>query len=135
MKRTALTLVSTLMFLAPLTVLANGGHHGPPPEALEACKGLQEGNACQVSFDGKTTAGTCRTGPQGEAAACLPEGGPGGRGRHHGPPPEALSACSGKAQGATCSFTHRDHTMEGTCEQGPQGDTTACRPARPPERG
>ena len=36
--------------------------------------------------------------------------------RPHGPPPEAVDACRGKAVGATCSFTGRDNEkLNGTC--------------------
>ena len=106
-----------------------GRHHGPPPEAVEACNGKSEGTACTVSFDGKSLNGTCSNGPhRSDTIACRPEGGPGG---HHGPPPEASAACSGKAEGATCSFTHHDRTLEGTCRTGPNGDALACAPQRP----
>ncbi len=107
-----------------------GRHHGPPPEAIEACSGKSEGTACAVSFDGKSVNGTCSKGPHGgETVACKPEGGP--PGGHRGPPPEASAACSGKAAGATCSFTHHDRTLEGTCNTGPNGDALACMPQRP----
>jgi hypothetical protein len=72
-------------------------HRGPPQEALTACSGLSEGSACGFTFNGKNLTGNCRKSPGGEAAACFPEGGPGGR--HHGPPPEAIAACSGKTEG------------------------------------
>lgn len=50
--------------------------------------------------------------------------------RHHGPPPEAYSACKGKTAGDTASFVspHGD-TVTGTCEQ--QGDRLVLRPDRP----
>lgn len=61
-----------------------------------------------------------------------------------GPPPEALAACSGKTQGAACSFkTPRGDQMNGTCAlppapggRGEAGATPAlsCRPANPPPR-
>jgi hypothetical protein len=36
--------------------------------------------------------------------------------RPHGPPPEAISACQGKAAGAACSFTgRRGEQLTGTC--------------------
>ena len=54
-------------------------------------------------------------------------------GRPHGPPPEALAACQGQAEGATCGFTMGDRTMTGTCRTGPGGDgALAC---APPHRG
>lgn len=52
-------------------------HLHPPPEALQACSGLQEGASCQFTAPrGETIAGVCRTGPQGEPAACLPKNPP-----------------------------------------------------------
>jgi hypothetical protein len=52
-----------------------------------------------------------------------------GQGKPHGPPPEAINACSGKAAGAECSFTgHHGKTMTGTCKTGHEGSTLACHP-------
>lgn len=108
-----------------------GGRRGPPAEALSACSGLSNGTACGFTLDGKNLTGTCRTGPGGEAAACMPEGG-----HHRGPPQEAVTACSGQTSGATCSFTHGERTVEGTCRSGPHGgDTLACAPAGGPGGG
>jgi hypothetical protein len=109
----------------------HGGHRQPPPEAFQACSGQPEGAACTVTFgDGRQLAGLCRTGPQGEAAACMPDRPPGGR---HGPPPEAVSACSALQAGATCSFAAPDGMqLTGTCRAGPDGATVACAPEGPP---
>ena len=58
-------------------------------------------------------------------------------GRPHGPPPEAITACNNKTEGATCSVQFRDRTIEGTCKNGPDGNgPLACAPQhrmRPPE--
>ncbi|HEY4058467.1 MAG TPA: hypothetical protein VGM39_17765 [Kofleriaceae bacterium] len=52
---------------------------------------------------------------------------------HHGPPPEALAACKEASEGATCSFSHRDHDITGTCSHGPDGKgPLACKPDHPP---
>jgi hypothetical protein len=60
-----------------LACAARFGHLHPPPEALEACRNQQEGATCQfTSPRGDTIAGVCRTGPQGEPAACLPKNPP-----------------------------------------------------------
>lgn len=48
------------------------------------------------------------------------------------PPQEAIDACAKAKQGDTCSFTHRDHQIAGTCEAPPDGSTLACRPDHPP---
>jgi hypothetical protein len=62
------------------------------------------------------------------------QGGPGmGQGggeRPHGPPPQAIAACNGKASGASCTFQGRENkTLTGTCFA-PPGDNhpLACRP-------
>ena len=112
-----------------------GEHRGPPQEALAACTGLSEGAACAFTHDTHNISGTCRTGPNGGAVACAPAGGPGGMG-HRGPPPEALAACSGKAESDACSVTLRGQAMTGTCRKGPGGEAVACMPAGmgPPPR-
>ena len=53
--------------------------------------------------------------------------------RHHGPPPEAYTACEGKSAGDTAKFVspHGD-TVTGTCEQ--EGDRLVLRPDNPPDR-
>jgi hypothetical protein len=101
---------------------------GPPPEALEACSRLQEG-ACSFTHNGNQLSGTCRTGPQGEPAACLPDRPPPGR---CGPPQEALQACAGLQEGASCSFSLGGRALSGTCRTGPDGSTMACAPSQPP---
>ena len=54
-------------------------------------------------------------------------------GRPPGPPQEALQACSGKSDGASCAFSGRDgRQLGGTCRAGPQGEPPACMPAHPP---
>ena len=54
----------------------------------------------------------------------------GGR-RHHGPPPEAYTACEGKAAGDTAEFVSpRGDTVTGTCEV--DGDRLVLRPDSPP---
>ena len=58
----------------------------------------------------------------------------GGGRQHHGPPPEAYTACEGKSEGDTASFEspHGD-TVTGTCEQ--DGDRLVLRPDNPPGGG
>lgn len=64
-----------------------------------------------------------------EARADGRDGGP----PRHGPPQEAIDACSGKAAGDACSVTMHGQAHEGTCRNGPDGQgTLACMPARPP---
>ncbi|MFT3713393.1 MAG: hypothetical protein QM817_37530 [Archangium sp.] len=106
----------------------------PPAEALAACNGLADGTACGFTINGKNLTGTCRSGPNGEQAACFPAGGPGGPGgpggHHRGPPPEATAACANQTAGATCSFSHHDRTVSGTCKAPPDNASgaLACAP-------
>jgi len=74
---------STLLALA-LGVLTSsafaqppGGRGGPPPEAIEACSNLSEGDTC--TFEGRrgdSLTGVCFAPPREEELACKPEGGP-----------------------------------------------------------
>jgi len=46
---------------------------GPPPKAIEACNGHNEGDACSISHDGHDIAGTCSHGrANGGPLACRP---------------------------------------------------------------
>jgi hypothetical protein len=51
---------------------------------------------------------------------------------HHGPPPEAYTACEGKSEGDTAEFEspHGD-TVAGTCEW--EDDRLVLRPDNPPQ--
>ncbi len=56
--------------------------------------------------------------PQSEPQS-VPDAGAGQQsgGRHHGPPPEAYTACEGKAEGTAASFiNHRGETVNGVCQ-------------------
>lgn len=55
---------------------------------------------------------------------------PGERGSgRRGPPPEALEACVGKAEGDVCTFTGRRGDANGTCFVPPRdGEALACKP-------
>jgi len=113
----------------------HGPRHAPPREAVTACSGLQAAAACAFTHDGTNLTGTCATPPGGSALACRPAGPPPG---HRGPPVEAVSACTGLAADATCTFTHRERTVTGTCVAPPGGASggLACRPdAMPPPPG
>jgi hypothetical protein len=53
-----------------------------------------------------------------------------GRG-HHGPPPEAYTACEDKSEGDAAEFVSpRGDTVTGTCEM--EGDRLVLRPDNPP---
>ncbi|MFK8043798.1 hypothetical protein [Congregibacter sp.] len=54
-----------------------GKRRGPPPEALEACANLSEGDACAFTGRRGDMSGVCFAPPKEDAAlACAPEGGP-----------------------------------------------------------
>jgi hypothetical protein len=66
----------------------------------------------------------------GTAADAAPSQG----GKPPAPPPEAIAACNGKAEGATASFAGRNgETISGTCQK--IGDVLALRPAGGPPGG
>ncbi len=49
-----------------------------------------------------------------------PQGAPPGDRRPHGPPPEAVAACQGKASGASCRFIDRENqALTGFCFKPP----------------
>jgi len=49
--------------------------------------------------------------------------------RRKAPPPEAVAACTGRKDGAACTFTLKDTRVTGVCHPGPEGGM-ACRPNR-----
>lgn len=57
-----------------------GRRGGPPPEAIEACSGASEGQACTVDTPHGTLEGTCRQVPDLDELACVPND-------HRGGPP------------------------------------------------
>jgi len=58
-----------------------GGRRGPPPEALQACVGASQGQACSFAGrQGETVTGTCEI-PRANELVCFREGGPPRHGR------------------------------------------------------
>jgi len=54
-------------------------HHGPPPEALAACKSATNGQQCSfTSPRGDQISGTCTAREEGKPLACRPSHPPGG---------------------------------------------------------
>lgn len=51
---------------------------------------------------------------------------------HHGPPKEAVDACTSKAKGDACAFKMHDHDITGTCFAPPDKTVLACKPDHPP---
>lgn len=52
-----------------------GGHRGPPPEALAACKSLAAGAECGFTGERGNVKGSCWA-PEGKPLACKPAGAP-----------------------------------------------------------
>jgi len=59
---------------------AEGPRRGPPPEAIQACAELEQGDACSVTFEERSVEGTCEETREGELA-CRPSGPPPGERR------------------------------------------------------
>jgi hypothetical protein len=58
---------------SPLACMPKHMHHGPPKEAIDACKSLAAGATCSVTFDDHTIDGTCQARHDGEGPlACHP---------------------------------------------------------------
>ncbi|MFT3773352.1 MAG: hypothetical protein QM820_48855 [Minicystis sp.] len=135
-RTTTLRIVTGLAAVGGLGILALAGsagaqhppHHAPPPEAFTACDGKAKGDACSVQIHDHTLQGTCDAPPNESRLACRPNHPP----PPHGPPPEAFTACDGKAKGDACSVQIHDHTLQGTCDAPPNESRLACRPNGPP---
>jgi hypothetical protein len=69
--------------------------------------------------------GTPVSSGSGASTGSAPQGG--GSNTGGGPPAGALSSCSGKSSGTSCSFTDGPQTISGTCQDVPNG--LACVPA------
>ena len=126
MNRSTRVVGAALSFLiAPLALAQAPAPPAPPQEAVDACAGRESGAACTFQHGDHSVAGICHAMPGGTAVACGP--------MHfhlmYGPPPEALEACKGQQEGATCQFTApRGETIAGVCRSGPQGEPAACAP-------
>ena len=126
------------------------GHVVPIGIATAACEGLDGGASCRFpepERDVMTVAehdhdggpedddfitGTCTVLPAdgGDVLACVPgprmnEGEHDAEGR--GPVQAALGACLNQASGAVCSFTFKEHSVNGLCTTLPSG-ALACAP-------
>jgi len=71
-------LTSMALPIFPVSTLAypggNGQRRGPPPEAVSACVGASQNQACQFEAPHGTVEGTCLN--IHDQVACVPEGGP-----------------------------------------------------------
>jgi hypothetical protein len=130
MNRSTRSLGAVLSFLfAPLALAQEHAPPAPPQEAVNACAGREAGASCTFEHDGRNVSGGCLAMPGGGVVACAP--------LHlhlrRGPPPEALEACQGQQDGATCQFTApRGETIAGVCRSGPSGEPAACAPRDAP---
>ena len=126
MNRSTRVLGAALSFLiAPLALAQAPSPPLPPQEAVDACAGRESGASCSFQHDGHNVAGSCGVIPGGTTVACHPPH----FHFHHGPPPEALEACKGQQDGASCQFTApRGETIAGVCRNGPRGEPAACAP-------
>ena len=104
-------------------------HHSPPPEAFTACERKTTSEACSLSFGDRAVAGTCAPADDNRLF-CRPSGPPPPRGPRP-LPPEAVAACSGRAESASCSVALPDRTVDGTCAASEEG-ALVCRPSAPP---
>jgi len=64
------------------------------------------------------------------SSALAQRGGDDSQGQRRGPPPEAIEACSGSSEGASCQFSGRRGDVSGTCfiPSESQGEL-ACKPS------
>jgi hypothetical protein len=117
-----------LFLIAPLALAQAPSPPAPPQEAVDACTGREAGAACTFQQDGHSATGTCHAVPGGSTIACAPL-----HFFHLRPPPEALEACKGQRDGASCQFTApRGETIAGVCRSGPRGEPPACAPKDAP---
>ncbi len=130
----------------------DGPRQGPPQEAPDACATATQGAACSFALpNGNSVNGSCVTPPNSSALACAPQrmiqqngqsplgqapaNGqsplgqiPNGGQYVQGPPQEAVDACASSTEGASCSFTLPNRTVEGTCITSPNSSQLACAP-------
>jgi len=117
--------VACSLVIARLALAQAPAPPAPPQEAVDACAGRESGAACSFQHGDHAVAGSCQVLPGGITVACAPT-------HLHfrlGPPPEALEACKGQQDGASCQFTEsRGETVAGVCRTGPHGEPPACAP-------
>lgn len=81
---TSILPIAAVVGLAAIAFAEPGARPPPPPrtppaEALAACDGADEGDACDFEHAGRALTGTCRLPPRTERLVCVPSG--------HPPPP------------------------------------------------
>lgn len=69
----ATTALLTVSYAQP----SGEGKRTPPPEAIEACQGQEDGTECLMTTPrGDTLTGTCQNTPDNKYFACKPKRGP-----------------------------------------------------------
>ncbi|HXX70257.1 MAG TPA: hypothetical protein VEK07_23965 [Polyangiaceae bacterium] len=76
MNQSIRVLAATVCVLVPALAAAQsdpgGEHHGPRPEAIAACKGKTDGDACEFDAPRGHVSGTCRKVRTGDLACVHP---------------------------------------------------------------
>jgi len=81
MKNFKISFIVTCLFVFSVPIMAQQSddneqrkRKGPPPQAIEACNGLNEGDACQFSGRRGDVTGTCSIPPNDDTTlACKPQ--------------------------------------------------------------
>lgn len=96
----------------------------PLQRLIDACEGIEAGNACTFMHDDETVNGTCTAiDALGGLVICVPQA----------KIPPKVAACEGKASGDECSFTRDGETITGNCAPALLNqDTLVCQPPPPP---
>lgn len=108
----------TIITLVPTAGWAFGGlkererPQGPPPEAIEACKGKAAGDKVQLTTpSGEVLQAVCKN--LDDQLVAMPVAG-----RHRDPPPEAFEVCENKEAGNTVQLTTPSgETITATCRE------------------
>lgn len=75
-KKVFLTFCATSALVTISYAKPGGGNNGEPPkEAIEVCKGLDEGTKCTMQTPRGTLNGLCMNTPDKKYFVCMPEGG------------------------------------------------------------
>ena len=95
----------------------------PLQRLIDACEGIEAGNACTFMHDDETVNGTCTAiDSLGGLVICVPEA----------RIPPRVAACEGKASGDECSFTRDGETINGNCAPALLNqDILVCQPPPP----
>lgn len=119
----------------------NGNAGGPPQEAIKACEGLTQSASCSFNMPFGKIDGTCITPPGLIQLTCTPQGmipqnvqnpsqgsQPQSPIAQQGPPREAIDACEGLTQSASCSFNMPFGAVNGMCITPPNSNQLTCAP-------